>query len=179
MVAGRHLASNTVDSAVGDGAGQHELPHKTRRYCIGTPAFGPGSWRLRLRPRCASGTTGMALRQAQDRLVPERPGASMARDGKGTRKPRPATPLLGARRMQTLRALWPRTAAPDQSTRPSPSGHRPPALAMDGLNPCASPPRRPLLKPPAGPFASMPPLPLPLPGTILPDQPNSRIYRGN
>jgi hypothetical protein len=79
---------------------------------------------------------------------------------------------------QPLPALWPRTAAPDQSAPPSPSGHRPIALPMGGLNPCASPLRRHLLKPPHAALRLCPPLTLPRPRTRLPDQPNYRTHKG-
>ena len=117
-------------------------------------------------------------------------------------------PRSGPRdRCQPLPALWPRTAAPDQSPPPSPLGHRPTALPMGGLNrtggrpafmryrmnrtgrspafmryrmnPCASPLRRCLPKPPHAALRLCPPLTLPRARTILPEQPNSRIHRGN
>ena len=45
------------------------------------------------------------------------------------------------------------------------------------MNPCASPLRRPLPAPPQPPLRLCPPLTLPLPGTILPDQHNCPIHR--
>jgi len=46
------------------------------------------------------------------------------------------------------------------------------------MNPCASPLRRPLLKPPQPALRLCLPLTLPLPWTILPDQANYRIHKG-
>jgi len=46
------------------------------------------------------------------------------------------------------------------------------------MNPCASPLRRRLLKPPQAALRLRPPLTPPPPGTILPDQPNSPIHKG-
>jgi hypothetical protein len=43
------------------------------------------------------------------------------------------------------------------------------------MNPCASPLRRRLRTPPHSALRPCPPLTLPLPGTILPDQPNCPI----
>ena len=45
-------------------------------------------------------------------------------------------------------------------------------------DPCASTLRRRLLKPPQAALRLCPPLTLPLPGTVLPDQPNYPIPKG-
>ena len=101
-------------------------------------------------------------------------------------------PRSGPRdRCQPLPALRPRTAAPDQSPPPlslGPPAHR----ASDGrLEPNGQEPgfyevqdeplRLPtrLPKPPHAALRLCPPLTLPRARTILPEQPNSRIHRGN
>ncbi|MGH8627313.1 MAG: IS91 family transposase [Gammaproteobacteria bacterium] len=106
-------------------------------------------------------------------------------------------------RRKPLPALWPRTAAPDQSTPPSSSGYRPSVLAMGRLNRTgrspvvmryrmnrtgrspafmryrmnrhASPLRRPRPTPPQAPSRPRLPLTRPRFRTILSDEPNSPI----
>jgi hypothetical protein len=61
---------------------------KTERYRRNCASWlGPDSSRLRPWPRWASGTTRAALRQAQDRLLPGRPGPHRGPRPEGTRKP--------------------------------------------------------------------------------------------
>ena len=62
---------------------------------------------------------------------------------------------------------------------PSPSGHRPTALAMGGLKPCASPCRRRHPAPPHAALRLRPPLTLPRCKTILPTSPTAGSTTGN
>lgn len=82
-------------------------------------------------------------------------------------------------RCQPLPPLWSRTATPGQTPPALPRATGPP-LAMVGLNPCASPPPRRFLTPSQVLYAPTlrPPLTLPRPRTILPDQPNCRTHKG-
>jgi hypothetical protein len=61
---------------------------------------------------------------------------------------------------------------------PEPNGQEP-VFMRYRMNPCASPLRRCLPKPPHAALRLCPPLTLPRARSILPEQPNSRIHRGN
>jgi len=61
-----------------------------------------GSSRPRRQPRCGKGSTGVALRQTQDRLLSRCRGPHRGCGSKGTGKPRPWMALFGAPRMQRL-----------------------------------------------------------------------------
>jgi putative transposase len=128
------------------------------------------------------------------RRLPGRPrcaysGACRTRNRRGL-------PLSGARdRSQPLPALWPRTAASHQSTPTSPSGHRPAAPAMGGLNRTGSSPafyevqdeplrfplRRRLRTPPQAALRPRPPLTLPGAGPYpyFPPSPTAGSTTGN
>ena len=125
--------------------------------------------RLPGRPRCPHPRTSRSRNR----------GTFLARVPRDRCQPLPA---LGQGRLRPIRAL-PLSLGPpahrSSDGRLEPNGREPGFYEVQDEPPCASPLRLCLPKPPHAALRLCPPLTLPRARTILPEQPNSRIHRGN
>jgi hypothetical protein len=128
------------------------------------------------RASCGSGTMAFSpIAIVPSTWAPVGPPSMPPCSGACRTRNRRVLPLSGARgQCQPLPALWPRTAAPDQSP-PLSSGHRPTLSAMGGLNRCASTLRRRLRTAPQPALRPRPPLTLSRPLTILHHEPKPGV----